>query len=206
MIVLFFFVFNARCSHVPETWICVLMDVLMSSLLGVGINALDDDSKITGTHLISMIFSIFFSWAYSTSTRPQLSIPTPGTAKIEDLFTKFVYHVNNSTKEKCHTTPIMKSHLLIYIISFLIKPIPLNLMNTCIPRPQLRRKHHLLPPRIARINQMLRRARSSNLINHRLLPSQVLLIYSPLHEHRHNSDQKAPAQSSAKACANHCCF
>ncbi|KAJ5412048.1 uncharacterized protein N7487_006407 [Penicillium crustosum] len=39
---------------------------------------------------------------------------------------------------------------------------------------------------------MLRRTRSSNLINHRLLPSQVLLIYSPLHEHRHNSDQKTP--------------
>lgn len=53
---------------------------------------------------------------------------------------------------------------------------------------------------------MLRRARSSNLINHRLLPSQVLLIYSPLHEHRHNSDQKTPAQSSAEARANHCCF
>ncbi|KAJ9492799.1 hypothetical protein VN97_g424 [Penicillium thymicola] len=50
---------------------------------------------------------------------------------------------------------------------------------------------------------MFRRARSSNLINHRLLLSQVLLIYPPLHEHSNNSDQKTPAQSSAEACANH---
>lgn len=36
------------------------MDVLMCSLLGVGINALDDDSKITGTHLISHdLFDVF---------------------------------------------------------------------------------------------------------------------------------------------------
>lgn len=61
MIVLFF-AFNARCSHFPETWTCVLMDdVLMCFLLGVGINVLDDDSKITGIHLISMIFSMFLS-------------------------------------------------------------------------------------------------------------------------------------------------